>query len=122
MNVVVRAYPGRTTPSCPGQAFFCQFQNRFSLAARYSRKPRNKIVDTGSVFQIFKQCFYRDPSPLKNPSSADYIGMAFDFGALIPIEHDSCLAERAAQNNPSTQAERFLKNLARFCDAVFRAD
>ncbi len=88
MNAKGRVCLGRTAPSCLGQAFFRQFEDRFGLMAFDARKPRNEIVHTGTVLQILKQRLHGYAGTFKNPSATDHIRMAFDFGALVPIEHD----------------------------------
>ena len=80
--------------STRGQTRFGEFQNSFDLFSLNSREPIEKFVDRGAGFKVFEQCADWDTGVFKHPRSADFFGISFYDGAIVPVEH----AERIRQS------------------------
>jgi hypothetical protein len=59
-----------------------------SLIHSNTRKPREKLVDRRTSFQIFEEGLHRDTSSLENPCTAELTFDSLDFRAIAPIQHE----------------------------------
>ena len=77
------------------------------LIARNAREPFQKVIHTGALFKILKQCTHGDARAPEHPGAADAIRYPFNRGAHAPIQHGASLDpfnttdKRASETKPS---------------------
>jgi hypothetical protein len=78
------------------------FEDCIYLVFRDTRKPLEKLGDTGTVLEVFKKGFDRNPCAAKDPGTTYFVGGAFYGGAGRPVEHGVSLAlEYPSRSNSS---------------------
>jgi hypothetical protein len=68
------------------------FENRIYLVFRNTRKPLEKVIYTGTILEVFKECFDRNSCATKNPGTTYFVWGVFYGEAGRPVEHGVSLA------------------------------
>jgi hypothetical protein len=74
------------------QALLSEFKDCEHLLPLHARKPRQEIVDTGSVFEILEKSLHWHARPLEQPRPTDFPRNALYRRTLVPIEHFCSIA------------------------------
>ena len=75
----------KARPSGARQAFGCEGKNLVDLIPRNTGKPFEEFVHRGSGFKVIEESGNRHAGTTKHPSSADLVGVSFNYAALFPI-------------------------------------
>ena len=91
------------------QALLGVTQNELDLLTRHSWEPLQKVINPGTVFEIFEQSPHRYARAFEQPLAADFAGNAFDRRALAPVKHarDSTGGGVLSQGAPRRRAAAF---------------
>jgi hypothetical protein len=68
------------------------FENSIYLVFSDTREPLEKVIYTGTVLEVFKECLDRNPCTTKDPGTTYFVWGAFYGGAGRPIEHGNSVA------------------------------
>jgi hypothetical protein len=75
------------------ETVLCMTENRLSLLASHTGKPREEIVKSSAVLQVFEKCSHRHARALENPCTADLPRSLLHPATLTPIKHARSLLE-----------------------------
>ena len=62
-------------------------QDRVNLLRSGPFEPFDEVVDRGSIFQVLEQRGDRHSRTAKDPCATHTLGIAFDSGAGVPVDH-----------------------------------
>ena len=85
-----------------------ELQHRIDLLATYARKPLDEVINGGTVLEILKQRFHRNPGPAKDKSTAYRFWRSGDFGAIGPIEHHHYFIPATGHRQPCLPSAVYL--------------
>jgi hypothetical protein len=87
-------------PSRSGQTTPSVFEHGLDLLARHAGKPRETIIHTSAIFEVFEQCFYGYARALEHPDAADFSGHPLDRWTVAPIKHDPSIRPVTSHGKP----------------------
>jgi hypothetical protein len=78
------------------------FKHCVYLVFHNARKPLEKVIYTGTVFEVFKEGFDRNSCAVEDPGTTYFVWGAFYGGAGRPVKHGVSLAPEQRMSSSSS--------------------